>query len=331
MPLILGPSGNTLLLAPGGGLADSINCCCGLCECCEDITCGQDTVHLPACGEFPVRYIGFTADVNMTPCQQTCIMCGSPHKAIGLGNNANISRTGKKLTCASTDPNDVIIPSPEALCEHASRCRVWQSCALPTDTITGLQIARYTDIGVFNCTGNFNFYNTGTLLINLAYDHANLRFILAIWLGAGAGGEATGLLFLGTHAFDARNLASYSAFPLTFTNALGSCTCPCPGGLVERIFATGGTVTLHLYETCQEECPTSLNGESEESEASPAPTAVPNPSPTPTAANTRQIAGASGPPIAPHRFDDATAMDLADAREEQRRRCNGCRHQRGSA
>ncbi len=257
MALVLGPSGN-LLLAPSGNLAYSLNCCCNLCDCCEQIICGQDTVHLPECGPFPTRYIGFTADLNITPCQNTCIQCGSPHKAIGLGTNANISRTGKKLACASTDENDVIIPSPEDLCNHASRCRVWQSCALPTDTVTGLQIARYTDIGVFNCTGNFDLYTTATMLINLAYDHANLRFILAIWLSPiGAGGLATGLLFLGTHAFDARNLSSYSAFPLTFTNALGACNCPCPGGLVERIFATGGTVTLHLHETCQDECPTS--------------------------------------------------------------------------
>lgn len=261
MALVLGPSGN-LLLAPSGNLAYSLNCCCGLCDCCEEVTRGEDTVHLPECGEFPIRYIGFTADLNITPCQNTCIQCGSPHKAIGLGTNANISRTGKKLACASTDENDVIIPSPEDLCNHASRCRVWQSCALPTDTVTGLQIARYTDIGVFNCTGNFDLYTTATMLINLAYDHANLRFILAIWLSPiGAGGQATGLLFLGTHAFDARNLSAYSAFPLTFTNALGSCTCLCAdpvySSVPTRAYATSGTVTLHLHETCQDECPTS--------------------------------------------------------------------------
>lgn len=34
----------------------------------------------------------------------------------------------------------------------------------------------------------------------------------------------------------------------------------------------------------------------------------------------------SGPPIAPHRFDDATALDLADAREERRCRCNRSDH-----
>lgn len=32
-------------------------------------------------------------------------------------------------------------------------------------------------------------------------------------------------------------------------------------------------------------------------------------------------ADAAGPPIAPHRFDDATALDLVDARESLRCRC----------
>ncbi len=261
MALVLGPNGN-LLLAPSGNLAYSLNCCCDLCPCCEQIICGADTVHLPECGEFPVRYIGFTADLDITPCQNTCVQCGSPYKAIGLGTNANISRTGKKLACASTDENDVIIPSPEDLCEHASRCRVWQSCALPNDTVTGLQIARYTDLGVFNCTGNFTLYTTAQMTINLAYDHANLRFVLAVWLSPiGAGGQATGLLFLGTHPFDARNLSAYSAFPLNFTNLLAGCSCLCAEpvytNIPTRAYATGGTVTLHLYETCQDECPTS--------------------------------------------------------------------------
>lgn len=39
----------------------------------------------------------------------------------------------------------------------------------------------------------------------------------------------------------------------------------------------------------------------------------------------RRKAATSGPPIAPHRFVDATVLDLADAREECRCRCRGMR------
>lgn len=42
----------------------------------------------------------------------------------------------------------------------------------------------------------------------------------------------------------------------------------------------------------------------------------------------RRTADSAGPQIAPHRQVDATALDLADAREEQRRGCCGCRRQR---
>jgi len=74
-------------------------------------------------------------------------------------------------------------------------------------------------------------------------------------------GATTGLLFLGTHAIDARNLSAYSAFPLTFTNAIGACECLCADpdymSIPARSYATSGTVVLHLYETCQDECPTS--------------------------------------------------------------------------
>lgn len=50
--------------------------------------------------------------------------------------------------------------------------------------------------------------------------------------------------------------------------------------------------------------------------AQPADAAVPGEKPRPSVS--------SGPPIAAHRQMDATAIDVADAREEQRKRCRGC-------
>ncbi|MCL4199525.1 MAG: hypothetical protein KJZ69_18680 [Phycisphaerales bacterium] len=60
-------------------------------------------------------------------------------------------------------------------------------------------------------------------------------------------------------------------------------------------------------------------------------TAAAEPTGSGRSSRVRRTADAAGPPIAPHRFVDATAVDRADAREEQRRGCKGCRQRRESA
>ncbi|MCL4199524.1 MAG: hypothetical protein KJZ69_18675 [Phycisphaerales bacterium] len=79
-------------------------------------------------------------------------------------------------------------------------------------------------------------------------------------------------------------------------NGLSSTACLCGGsGTAMHPAATGGTATLTMA------CDTDCDG----AEGSAASTS----------------AEVAGPIIGPHRLDDATALDLADALEERRCRC----------
>lgn len=124
------------------------------------------------------------------------------------------------------------------------------------------------------------------------------RFIL--WVTALPGGGIPIPIFFGVANFDARQCANYSAWPLVISNGLSTTACICGGsGTAMHPAATGGTATLTM--ACDTDCGGFEGGAGLMSIEAP------------------------GPQIAPHRQVDAAAVDAADAREERRRGCIGCR------
>jgi len=99
---------------------------------------------------------------------------------------------------------------------------------------------------------------------------------------------------------DARQCTNYSSWPLIIMNGLSSTACLCGGsGTAMHPAATGGTATITMA------CDTDCSGFE----------------PGPGLASVE----AAGPRISPHRLVDAAEIDRADAREDRKEGCRGCR------
>ena len=137
-------------------------------------------------------------------------------------------------------------------------------------------------------------------VLNCPVTGTTRRFVL--WVTALPGAGIPIPIFFGVAAFDARQYANYSTWPLVISNGLSSTACLCGGsGTAMHPAATGGTATLTM--ACDTNCGRFDGG-----------------------AGLASVEGA-GPQIAPHRMVDAAAIDMVDAREERRRACIRCRRQ----
>ncbi|MCC6907155.1 MAG: hypothetical protein IT430_04365 [Phycisphaerales bacterium] len=180
-------------------------------------------------------------------------------------------------------------------------CCQWRTCLILADT--GINATQYVNS---NCTGTSNTFDV--LIASAVLDYQVIgttrRFIL--WVTALPGGGIPIPIFFGVANFDARQCANYATWPLMITNGLSSTGCICGGsGTAMHPAATGGTATLTM--ACDTDCSGLEPGLGLESLEAP------------------------GPRIAAHRIVDAAALDLADAREERRRGCTGCRKRRATA
>ncbi|MCL4198979.1 MAG: hypothetical protein KJZ69_15935 [Phycisphaerales bacterium] len=308
MPLILGPSGSTLLLGPTGLPATSTNCCCckeGVdcphCECCECWVCGDGFKHaLPTAG---CHNASGKACLTVTLSGLTFATGCRTFR----GNDCVAAPgTWASYKYLSSAMSDLVLPfnyndgpqtpmrNPDSPCSDIDPntvCRQWKMCVVLPDT--GIDATQYSNA---NCTGTANTFNVAiaSAVLNYQVIGTTKRFIL--WVTALPGGGIPIPIFFGVANFDARQCANYSTWPLVINNGLASTACLCGGsGAAMHPAATGGTATLTMA------CDTNCDG----SEGSAALTST-------------EVAG---PPIAPHRFDDAKALDLADAVDERRCRC----------
>jgi len=311
MPLILGPSGNTLLLGTDGVLASSTKCCCckegvdcEYCPCCECWECGDGVLHsLPTAGChnasgkacLTVTLGGLTfATACRTFRGNDCVAApgtwasykylSSPMPDLVLPFNWN-------------DGVHTLIRDPDSPCNTINPgtvCRQWHMCVVLPDT--GIDATQYANA---NCTGTSNTFSV--LITSAVLDYqvvgTTRRFIL--WVTASPAGTIPIPIFFGAASFDARQCVNYSSWPLVIPNGLTSTGCLCGGsGTAMHPAATGGTATLMM--ACDTDCGSSDGGAGLGGEA-------------------------SRPLIAAHRLEDAAILDVADAREDRRHRCRTCR------
>ena len=318
MPLILGPSGNTLLLGTTGVLANSNKCCCckeGVdcehCSCCVCRECSDNVLHsLPTNGChnssgkacLSVTLSGLTFATNCRTIRgNDCVDAPGTWASYKYLSSAMPDLT---LPFNWNDGFVTPIRDPDSPCNNINPdtvCCQWRTCKILADT--GIDATQYTNS---NCTGTANTLNVVVLGAVLDYQviGTTRRFIL--WVTASPAGGILIPIFFGVAAFDARQCANYSNWPLVISNGLTSTACLCGGSNTAfHPAATGGTATITM--TCVTDCSGFEPGLGLAS------------------------IEATGPQIAPHRLDDAMALDVADAREERRRGCSGCRKRRALA
>ncbi len=318
MPLILGPSGNSLLLGPIGLPATSTNCCCckeGVdcpdCPCCICIECGdgvQYSLPIDGCHNssgkacLTVKLSGLTFTTGCRTFRgNDCVAAPGTWASYKYLSAAMPDLT---LPFNWNDGAHTSIRDPDSPCNTINPdtvCCQWRTCLILADT--GINATQYVNS---NCTGTSNTFDV--LITSAVLDYQVIgttrRFIL--WVTALPGGGIPIPIFFGVASFDARQCANYSTWPLVITNGLSSTACLCGGsGTAMHPAATGGTATLTM--ACDADCSGFEPG-----------------------AGSASIE-ATGPQIAPHRLVDAAALDMADAREERRRGCAGCRRRRQSA
>jgi len=335
MPLILGPSGNSLLLGTAGVLASSTKCCCCKegedcphCPCCICVECGDAVLHsLPidgchnssgkACLTVTLSGLAFATGCRTfrgndcvaapgTWASYRYLSSAMPDLVLPFNWNDGPlnSIRDPSSPCSNIDPNTV--------------CRQWRMCIVLPDT--GIDATQYANA---NCTGTANTFNVAitSAVLNYQVIGTTRRFVL--WVTALPGGGIPIPIFFGGANFDARQCANYSTWPLVIPNGLASTACLCGGsGTAMHPAATGGTATLTMA------CDTNCDG-SEGAAMAIAPgedlnhRAIADRSRR--TAPMGKAASTTGPQIAPHRVEEATALDIADAQEERRCRCRSRR------
>lgn len=318
MPLILGPSGNTLLLGSSGLPATSTRCCCCKegadcphCLCCECWVCGDGIKHaLPTAG---CHNASGKACLTVTLSGLTFVTNCRTFRGNDCVAAPGTWASYKYLSAAMPDLvlpfnwNDGVhtsIRDPDSPCNTINPdtvCCQWRTCLILADT--GINATQYVNS---NCTGTSNTFSVLITSAVLDYQVVGTTRRFVLWVTASPVGTIPIPIFFGAVTFDARQCANYSTWPLVIPNGLSSTACLCGGsGTAMHPAAIGGTATLTM--ACETDCGGFHGGAGLASLES------------------------SGPQIAAHRRIDAAALDLADAREEQRRGCVGCRKRRALA
>lgn len=317
MPLILGPSGNSLLLGPIGLPATSTNCCCCKegedcphCPCCVCIQCGDDVQYsLPIDG---CHNASGKACLTVTLSGLTFVTNCRTFRGNDCVAAPGTWASYKYLAAVMPDLvlpfnwNDGVhtsIRDPDSPCNTINPdtvCCQWRTCTILADT--GIDATQYSNA---NCTGTANTFSVLILTAVLNYQVVGTTRRFILWVTASPSGTIPIPIFFGVVNFDARRCANYSTWPLVMSNGLSTTSCICGGsGTAMHPAATGGTATITMA------CDTDCSGFDSESWLASVET--------------------SGPQIAAHRMVDASAVDLADAREERSYRCRQCNGRRNS-